>query len=65
MRRYKRTYNFATPSWLRNIQSMLYDFIIPLTVFQAIRTLLIPTFLDFILLIVFIALTIRIHFQQS
>ncbi|MFX3624040.1 MAG: hypothetical protein ACE3JP_08370 [Ectobacillus sp.] len=64
MRRFKRTYNFAAPSWLRNIQSLLYDFIIPFTVFQAIRTLLIPTLLDFILLIIFVALTVRVHLQQ-
>lgn len=62
MRRFKRTYNFATPGWMRNVQTLLYDFIIPLTVFQGIRTLLFPTLLDFILLIVFIGLTIKTHF---
>lgn len=63
MRRFKRTYNFATPGWMRNVQTLLYDFIIPFTVFQGIRTLLFPTLLDFILLIVFIGLTIKTHFQ--
>lgn len=64
MRRNKRTYNFSTPSWFRSVQSIAYDFIIPLTIFQAIRTLILPTFLDFIILAIFITLTIRTHWQQ-
>ncbi|WP_416827511.1 hypothetical protein [Ectobacillus polymachus] len=64
MKRLKRTYNFSTPSWLRSVQSILYDFIIPLTIFQTIRTLLLPTFIDIILLVIFITLTIRTHWQQ-
>ncbi|HDX9579176.1 hypothetical protein M3215_15350 [Bacillus cytotoxicus] len=63
MRRYRRTYNFSTPTWLRNVQTMFSDFAIPLTVFQGIRTLLLPTFLDFVILAIFIAATIRLHYQ--
>ncbi|WP_242219927.1 hypothetical protein [Bacillus cereus group sp. BfR-BA-01380] len=63
MRRYRRTYNFSAPSWLRNLQTMFSDFAIPLTIFQGIRTLLLPTFLDFVILAIFIAATIRLHYQ--
>ncbi|WP_020059974.1 hypothetical protein [Bacillus sp. 123MFChir2] len=63
MRRYRRTYNFSSPSWMRNLQTMFSDFAIPLTIFQGIRTLLLPTFLDFVILAIFIAATIRFHHQ--
>ncbi|PHA00802.1 hypothetical protein COE51_05690 [Bacillus pseudomycoides] len=63
MRRFRRTYNFSAPSWLRNIQTMFSDFAIPLTIFQGIRTLLLPTLLDFVILAIFIAATIRLHYQ--
>ncbi len=64
MKRYRRPYNFSTPHWMRNIQTILHDCIIPLTIFQAIRTLLFPNFLDFVLLIVFIYLTVRSHYNS-
>ncbi|MEH7462742.1 hypothetical protein CON64_00160 [Bacillus pseudomycoides] len=63
MRRYRRTYKFSSPSWMRNLQTMFSDFAIPLTIFQGIRTLLLPTFLDFVILAIFIAATIRLHYQ--
>ncbi|HDX9589004.1 TPA: hypothetical protein ROX98_001976 [Bacillus pseudomycoides] len=63
MRRFRRTYNFSSPSWMRNLQTMFSDFAIPLTIFQGIRTLLLPTFLDFVILAIFIAATIRLHYQ--
>ncbi|ENQ3105423.1 hypothetical protein SAMN04488168_107136 [Bacillus sp. 491mf] len=63
MRRYRRTYNFSSPSWLRNLQTIFSDFAIPLTIFQGIRTLLLPTFLDFVILAIFIAATIRLHYK--
>ncbi|MCP8967328.1 hypothetical protein [Ectobacillus ponti] len=63
MRRFRRTYNFSTPSWLRDIQTMLGDFIIPIAVFQALRTLIFPTFFDFILLAVLIGLAVKTYYQ--
>ena len=48
----RRNYNpFLLPPWLRKTRFYCKNCIIPLAVFQAIRTLLLPTTGDIILLI--------------
>ena len=51
----KKKYNpYLLPPWLRYIRSVAEQLILPFTIFQGIRTLLLPTTFDVILLAVFV-----------
>lgn len=51
----RKNYNpYLLPPWLRKIRFYCKNCIIPLTVFQAIRTIFIPTTGDILLLIILI-----------
>lgn len=51
----RKGYNpYLLPPWLRKVRFFMRHCIIPLTIFQAIRTLLFPTTGDLILLILLI-----------
>ncbi len=51
----KKKYNpYLLPPWLQYIRGVAEQLIIPFTIFQGIRTLLIPTAFDVILLAVFV-----------
>ena len=51
----RRNYNpYLLPPWLRKIRFFMKSCIIPIAVFQAIRTLFVPTTGDIILLIILI-----------
>lgn len=51
----KKKYNpYLLPPWLRYVRSVAEQLIIPFTIFQGIRTLLLPTTFDVILLALFV-----------
>ena len=54
----RKNYNpYLLPPWLRKIRFFMKHCIIPITVFQGIRTLLIPTTGDLIVLIFLIIIS--------
>ena len=53
--------NFFSP-WKRKFRLIASQFIIPFVVFQAIRTIIFPTFLDLLLLALFIFIAVAIYF---
>ncbi|MDQ0161179.1 hypothetical protein [Bacillus alveayuensis] len=57
----KRFNLYSFPTWLRNFRAILEQFILPLTIFQGIRTLFFPTTFDVFLLAIFVVLTIAFH----
>lgn len=53
----RKGYNpYLLPPWLRKIRFLLKHCILPLVIFQAIRTLFLPTTGDLILLVIMISL---------
>ncbi|GMB07450.1 hypothetical protein EDD69_103160 [Thermolongibacillus altinsuensis] len=60
----RKRYNpYALPPWLRQLRAICAQFIIPITIFQAIRTIFLPTTFDVILLAIFILLAIAFYFE--
>lgn len=54
----RRNYNpYLLPPWLRKVRFYAKHIVLPLTIFQAIRTLFIPTTGDFLLLLVLVLLS--------
>lgn len=47
---------YRLPLWLRRVRDVGYQFLIPLTMFQLIRTILFPTTIDVVLLAILIIL---------
>lgn len=45
---------YRLPLWLRRVRDIGYQFLIPLTVFQLIRTILFPTTIDVVLLAILV-----------
>ncbi|WP_083935128.1 hypothetical protein [Bacillus sp. 1NLA3E] len=61
----KRRYNpHALPPWLRYIRGSCCQFIIPLCVFQVIRTIILPTTFDALLLTILILLALAFQFDM-
>ncbi|MBP3038244.1 hypothetical protein J9303_01840 [Bacillaceae bacterium Marseille-Q3522] len=61
----RRRYNrYALPPWLRNFRNVCAQFIIPIGVFQAIRTILLPSIIDIILLTLIILLAIALRYEM-
>ncbi|NHM30492.1 hypothetical protein [Neobacillus terrae] len=54
---------YSKPPWVRKIRAVCAQFIIPFCIFQGIRAILIPTFFDVLLLIVFIAIAFAIQLE--
>lgn len=52
----------AFSPWKRKMRLVGKQFIIPFVVFQALRTIIFPTFLDLLLLAAFIALAISLYY---
>jgi len=53
----RRGYNpYLLPTWLRKTRFYCKDIIIPITVFELIRTIFIPTTFDFLLLCLLVAI---------
>ncbi len=60
----KRRFNQqALQTWIRTAKDVCRQFIIPLAVFQTIRTILLPTSFDVILLALFILIAIAFYFE--
>ncbi|KOO46950.1 hypothetical protein [Priestia koreensis] len=62
----KRKFNFNSmqaQKWLKTIGAGCAQFIIPLTIFQAVRTLFFPSILDVFLLILFVLLSLAIYLE--
>jgi hypothetical protein len=60
----RRRYNpYSLPPWLRYCRSVAAQFIIPLTIFQGIRTIFLPTTFDVMLLAIFILLAVSFHLE--
>ncbi len=58
----KKRYNpYLLPPWLRYVRGVAEQLIIPFTIFQGIRTLLIPTTFDVILLGVFVLIAFAFY----
>ncbi len=49
--------------WLRNTRAICKQFIVPFTIFQGIRTILIPSTFDVLLLTLFLAIAAAIYFD--
>ncbi|MDQ0174334.1 hypothetical protein [Bacillus chungangensis] len=60
----KRKMNQQTfQSWIRTAKDIGKQFIIPFVVFQAVRTILLPTSFDVLLLAIFILLALAFYFD--
>ncbi|MGD6967668.1 hypothetical protein FZC84_05435 [Rossellomorea vietnamensis] len=60
----RKKYNpYVLPPWLRTCRNVCKQFSIPFCVFQGIRTILIPTTFDVLLLAVFIGLALAFYFE--
>jgi hypothetical protein len=60
----KRRYNrYALPPWARQIKEIGIQIIIPLTIFQGIRTVFFPTTFDVLLLALLIVLAVAFRFD--
>jgi len=57
----KRYNPYTLPPWLRKTRSLCQQFIIPFCIFQGIRTLLLPTTFDVLLLAILILIAISFH----
>jgi len=56
MKRQKKFNPNNLPPWTKKASVVVQQFIVPFTIFQAIRTLIFPTFIDILLLALFIFL---------
>ncbi|AKO94295.1 hypothetical protein HPB58_03530 [Priestia filamentosa] len=64
MRNLKQRFNsYSLKKWAQNAGAVCSQFIIPLTVFQAVRTIVFPSILDVFLLLIFIAILLSIYFE--
>ncbi|MGP7816819.1 hypothetical protein [Niallia sp. 01092] len=58
----KRKFNpYSMPPWLRAVRNGCSKFIIPFCIFQAIRTMLLPTTFDVLFLSLLIVLALSIY----
>ncbi|MBZ5749414.1 MULTISPECIES: hypothetical protein [Metabacillus] len=60
----KRRFNpYTLPPWLKQIREVGIQIIIPLTIFQGIRTIFFPTSFDVLLLAILILLAIAFRYD--
>ncbi|WP_409289568.1 hypothetical protein [Peribacillus sp. SCS-37] len=59
----KRYSPYSLPPWLRTVRAACSQFIVPLCIFQGIRTFLIPTTFDVLFLALMILLAIAIRLE--
>jgi hypothetical protein len=59
----KRMSKYNLPTWVQNIKSICGQFIIPFCVFQGIRTILLPTTFDVLLLAFLILIALALYFN--
>ena len=60
----KRFNRYMLPPWMQKVKRVCGQFIIPFTIFQGIRTLLLPTTFDILLLIFFILIALALYFEM-
>lgn len=60
----KKLNRYALPSWVQNIKRICAQFIIPFCIFQGIRTILLPTTFDVLLLTIFILIALALYFEM-
>ncbi|WP_428909289.1 hypothetical protein [Niallia sp. Krafla_26] len=61
MKRYNRYNPYTLPPWLKKTRSICQQFIIPFSVFQGIRTFLLPTTFDVFLLAIFVLIALALR----
>lgn len=59
----KRFNPYSLPPWVRQIRDVGIQIIVPLAIFQGIRTILFPTSFDVLLLAVLILLSLAYHYD--
>ncbi|EDL64672.1 hypothetical protein [Bacillus sp. SG-1] len=60
----RKKYNpYTLPPWLRTCRMVCKQFSVPFCIFQGIRTILIPTTFDVLLLSIFILLAVALYFE--
>ncbi|WP_433743458.1 hypothetical protein [Falsibacillus pallidus] len=60
----RKKYNpYMLPPWLRTFRGVCKQFILPFTIFQAVRTVLLPTTFDVLLLAVFAILALAFYLE--
>ncbi|MFC0270181.1 hypothetical protein ACFFIX_01735 [Metabacillus herbersteinensis] len=59
----KRFNPYSLPPWVRQIRDVGIQIIVPLAIFQGIRTILFPTSFDVLLLAVLILLALAYHYD--
>ncbi|MCJ7839893.1 hypothetical protein MUB24_02980 [Lederbergia sp. NSJ-179] len=60
----KRRFNtYAFQNSMRNFKGMCRQLIVPICLFQGLRTLIFPTILDVFLLIILIVAAFSLHFE--
>mgnify|MGYP003408709579 len=59
----KRFNPYNGAPWINNIKMLCAPFIVPICIFQGIRTLFFPTIFDVLLLIALIGLVLSIRFN--
>lgn len=60
----KRKFNkYAMPIWVQNLKRVCGQFIIPICIFQGIRTIFLPTVLDVLLFTLLILLALAIYLE--
>ncbi|MBG9771085.1 membrane protein [Bacillus vallismortis] len=57
----KRFSSYSLPPWVRQIRLVSAQVIIPITIFQGIRTIFFPTTFDVLLLAILILLACALH----
>lgn len=61
----KRKYNpYTLPPWLKKTRAVCQQFVLPIGVFQAIRTFIMPTTFDILLLAIIILLAVGFYFEM-
>ncbi|MEH7223074.1 hypothetical protein V7112_04600 [Bacillus sp. JJ1566] len=61
-RRSFRKYSY--PRWLRQCRDVCHQFIIPITIVQAVRTIFLPTTFDVLFLAILILLAVAFHLEM-
>ncbi|NMH69892.1 hypothetical protein HF072_13975 [Bacillus sp. RO3] len=59
----KKINQYTLQKWMGNAKLICKQFIIPFTIFQGIRTILLPTTFDVLLLTLFIGIGLAIYFD--
>ncbi|MGQ9003381.1 hypothetical protein [Bacillus subtilis] len=59
----KRFRSYSLPPWVRQIRLVSAQVIIPITIFQGIRTIFFPTTFDVLLLAILIFLACALHLE--